>query len=431
MSETATQGDAPTTAEIGPLESMNNQVAWDWYGRLRGRGDVVRDDGGEGWLISGYETLRRMWHDDQVVWQPPFVYDPEDPPFGTTREEWTEIIGPTDKAPSLLIGPDYDRVHRWWMRVFSPRVLAHWGDTLIEPIAHAQLDRIAPLGRVEFCSEYTDAITTRVMIAVLGLPWDDEEWIARFTEIHRGGFLGLLGYQGRGPAPRSQIDAALECVREIRAMLTPHVEARRSGEGTDFISRVWREAPELFGTDDYGPDDVMAHALAAFNGGSASTATQLAHALYLVLSQPGLQDEVLAAGEEGCARLGEESLRLYSTTEWRPRRAKEDTELAGVRIRRGERVIALGASGNTDERHHSCPYQVDLHRRAPRDHYGFGWGPRICPGQALARFQIERILGVTLERLRDLRLDPEAPQPQWLGSANRMWTPLHARFSPV
>jgi cytochrome P450 len=312
------------------------------------------------------------------------------------------------------------------MRAFSPKVLSHWGNTLIEPIATTRIERFIADGKVELV-EQVGHITTRVVIAVLGLPWDDENWIDRFLRIHRDGFLGLLAYQGSTAPPREQIDAALASVAEVKELLLPHVTARRSGDGSDFISQVWRGGAELFGTEDFSAEDVMSHAMAAFSGGSASTATQACNALYLVMSQPGLQEKVLHA-EDGFARLREESLRLFSTTEWRPRRALRDLEIGGVHIKAGERVVALNAAGSTDGRHANRPYEVDLTRRSPRDHFGFSMGPRICAGQALARFQLERILQVMLTRLEDLRIDPDAPQPVWAGGPNRAWTPLHALF---
>jgi cytochrome P450 len=432
MSEIARdkQQEIATTAGVGSLGSVTDEVPFEWYDRLRQRGDIVWDEEREAWLVLSYALLREMWRNDEVIWHPPFVHDPEYPLFGMTREEWTEFIGPGELGMSLHVGPTYARMHRWWFQTFSPRVLAHWGETLIEPIANAKLDELVARGRIELGTEYADFVATRVMIAVLGLPWDDDEWIERFFDLHHD-FRALNAFQQEKSAPRAKVEAGLAAVRAIQAMFEPSVLARRSGEGTDFISQLWRDGAELFGTGDFGTKDVMAHVITAFNAGTDAVAGQAANALYLVLSQPGLQDAVLAAGDEGCRRVGEESLRLYSVASWRQRRARQDTELGGVAVKKGDLVIGLNGAGSTDPAHYACPYDVDLNRPSPRDHFGFGWGSRLCAGQALARFALERILTVALQRLPDLHLDPDADPPQLRGNVVRAWTPLHAVFTPT
>jgi cytochrome P450 len=425
---TETGSTAVVVSDLESFATTQDSNPWDYYEQLRALGDVVWDEREKAWLVSSYDLIKEMWLANDSIWQPPFVYDPQNPPMGLSREKWTQLVGPGKLAFTLQDGEVYDRMHRWWFRIFSPRVLEHWGETLIEPIANAQIDEFVENGRVEFLSEYYDQVTIRVMIAILGLPWRDEEWLERFISLHRTGLTPLFESQTHPTA--ENIESALNAVDEMRAMVMPFVQERKDGEGSDFISMIWRAGSELFGTDDFTEDDVLSHAFVAFIAGSGSVGSVVGNTLYVVMTHDGLQEQVLAGGEKALRTLVEETLRLYSQVEWRFRHAKVDTVLGGVPIKKGDMVIALNASGNRDPEHYSCPHQVDLERRAPRDHFGFLKGARTCPGQSLARFELDRIVKTTLERLPELRLDPDAEPARWKGGTLRGWVPLHALFDP-
>ena len=92
-------------------------------------------------------------------------------------------------------------------------------------------------------------------------------------------------------------------------------------------------------------------------------------------------------------------------------------------------ITATGAA-HRDARRYRCPLEVKLDRTRPRDHYAFYQGPRICPGQSLARYELARLFTVALQRLADLRPDPEAQAPRFSGAMVRRWEPLNALFTP-
>ncbi|NEA97868.1 cytochrome P450 [Streptomyces sp. SID13726] len=92
------------------------------------------------------------------------------------------------------------------------------------------------------------------------------------------------------------------------------------------------------------------------------------------------------------------------------RTAVHDTELAGRRIRAGDKVVVLHASANRDERAFEEADTLDL-TRAPNPHVSFGDGPHVCLGAHFARLQL-RIL--YREALRAL------PAPRLAGPPGRL-----------
>jgi cytochrome P450 len=94
----------------------------------------------------------------------------------------------------------------------------------------------------------------------------------------------------------------------------------------------------------------------------------------------------------------------------------------------GDTLMVVVASANRDEAHYPEPDRYDLDRRAD-DHLSFGFGRHHCLGYHLAMREADVALGAVLDRLRDLRLDPDAPPPRITGLAFRSPTALPVRFT--
>ncbi len=85
------------------------------------------------------------------------------------------------------------------------------------------------------------------------------------------------------------------------------------------------------------------------------------------------------------------------------RYAREDVEIAGVAIRRGEMVLGAIGSANRDEAHFAAPNALDL-ARDPNRHLAFGLGAHYCLGAPLARLESSIAIPMLLDRAPNLRL---------------------------
>jgi cytochrome P450 len=59
---------------------------------------------------------------------------------------------------------------------------------------------------------------------------------------------------------------------------------------------------------------------------------------------------------------------------------------------------------------------------------GFGGGPHICLGMHVARAEMAVGIGALLDRLPNLRLDPDAPPPELVGFYERGVTEIPVLF---
>jgi cholest-4-en-3-one 26-monooxygenase len=124
----------------------------------------------------------------------------------------------------------------------------------------------------------------------------------------------------------------------------------------------------------------------------------------------------------------EESLRMFPAFAHFRRTASRDTELAGTRIREGEKIVMWYVSSNRDQTRYEDPDRFDV-RRDP-EHQAFGAGGRhFCLGAALARLELTIMLEETLRRYPEMEL---AGTPIYAESAfiNQLKT-LPVRLHPV
>ena len=104
------------------------------------------------------------------------------------------------------------------------------------------------------------------------------------------------------------------------------------------------------------------------------------------------------------------------------RTATEDTEIRGVPIKAGEKVVLWYNSANRDERTFTDPFTFDV-RRDPNPQVGFGaGGPHFCLGANLARREITVMFEEIRRRLPELRVvgEPAYLESNFINGIKRM-----------
>ncbi len=408
------------------LPSYNSTLDVDPYGfyeRAREQAPVVWDEGVNAWLVLGYDQVREVMRQDKKLVRHGVASMP-DPVLHTISG------GPRSRL--LLHGEEHGRHHRWFMRRFHFGVVEQWRETLLRPIANRLLDRVGDREHLEILSDYSDKFSIRVISAVMGLPWEDDDWIDHCKSLLDRKQRYLDVYSAELPPEVEQ--SALAAVTEMNALLLPFVTAAQeraqsaqSAEEVpeeDILARLWAEGPTIM--PDWGLEDVQAWIVTTFFAGTDTTTHALQNGIYMLLEDSELQQRVRTGGRETLERYAEEVLRLYPSVHYTRRLANEDFELGGVTILKDQRMFLLDAAASRDPSHYGCPAGVDFDRERPGDHLAFSIGPRTCAGNALARAEIQEAIAVLLERYPSLRLDPDAEPPRLHGFLLRSFRPLHA-----
>jgi cytochrome P450 len=123
----------------------------------------------------------------------------------------------------------------------------------------------------------------------------------------------------------------------------------------------------------------------------------------------------------------EEMLRLVSPVLSFLRTATQDTNLRGVPIKKGEKVLMMYGSANRDADAFENPEVFDIDRNP--HHVAFGIGNHFCLGANLARMELRVALQELLRRIPDIEYAANGPE---MGSSAlvRSVQHMHVKFTP-
>ena len=121
-----------------------------------------------------------------------------------------------------------------------------------------------------------------------------------------------------------------------------------------------------------------------------------------------------------------EIIRWQTPLAYMRRVAKQDVELGGATIRKGDKVVMWYASGNRDERSIDNPDQFIIDRKGARNHVSFGFGIHRCMGNRLAEMQLRVLWEEILQRFDHIAVlgEPEKVQSNFVRGYSRMMVQL-------
>jgi cytochrome P450 len=199
--------------------------------------------------------------------------------------------------------------------------------------------------------------------------------------------------------------SALLFMRYIRRL----IKIRRGDLRDDLISALItaKEASERL-----NDDELLSMILLLIVAGHETTVNLIASGMLALLAHPD-QLERLRNEPALIKPAVEELLRFTAPVETATERfAREDVELAGVKIAQGDLVLAAIASANRDESYFVNPDRLDI-TREPNRHLAFGLGIHFCLGASLARLEGQMAINTLLARTRDLQLAVDPSTLRW------------------
>jgi len=265
---------------------------------------------------------------------------------------------------------------------------------------------IAPLlGRASFdvIGDFALPLPTRVASAWLGVPEEDRDQIASWI-------FPLVS--GRGVARDADTTvAANDAARSMHAYFSELIRTRRATPQDDLINGLLTAQasdPSLL-TD----DELIGVFIAVFAAGHGPGIAMLVNTLLALFQNPD-QLALLRADPGLLVSTLEEGLRYDPPTQApNPLAAREDIEIGGKIIRKGDAVTVIIGSTNRDPEAFPDPDRLDVTRN-PNRHLAFSAGAHFCLGAVLARMEIQSALGALVQRLPQLRLGCEVEALQWI-----------------
>ncbi len=342
------------------------------------------------WALTRHEDVRRVSHD----WE---TFSSElGATFIPTQDE--ESLAQLNLSILNMDPPRHNRMRRLVSRAFTPRVIARLVEE-IERRAEAVVDSVIDRGGCEFVEDIAAQVPVQMICEMIGL--EGELW-PRMFEISNDliGSRDDPAYSGVDPkASSAEIYALCDAVAEDRRanprddLMTALVEAEVDGERLDNL-------------------ELNLFFLTLVVAGNETTRNLINHSLVVLLEHPE-QAQRLREDPSLWDTAVEEMLRWGSSIHNFRRTATRDTEIRGVPIAAGDKVVLYYAAANRDPEVFEAPHTFDV-GRTPNDHVAFGGGGvHYCLGANLARAEIRATMRQVVERLPGMQL---AGEPERLRS---------------
>lgn len=268
----------------------------------------------------------------------------------------------------------------------------------IRTLVDSLIDGFIDDGRVDLYAALCMTLPLYLICDIVGIPRDKAPLLRRSADAQ----ARLAG--GAAETPENRI-ALHRDQAEFHAYLVPLIAERRAEPDEQLLSRMIHTP-----TDDGTllSDAELLSIVSTLNvGGNETTTNGLGSMFWRCFADPA-QQAMLRADRTKVDRFIEETLRLETPVAAMPRWVYRDTMIGDVAIPAGSPLLVSFQGANRDPAAYGCPGQLDPSRTGIRNHLAFGKGPHFCLGAMLSRLELNIALGRVLDRMQNIRLDPDA-----------------------
>lgn len=351
-----------------------------------------------------FDEKRGLWH---VYGYPEAVEILADP---ATFSSDTARLFPIDIDETLHEGdvthmdpPEHTKMRALISSAFTPKVVADL-EPRISTITHELLDEVDGQDEFEFVKSVAFPLPVIVIAELLGLPASDrdllKEWTYKITESKSP--FTIKDSSAEEEVTNLQLFDDMS--RQLNDYLLGHLAERRQRPQDDLLTRlVQAEVDGKRLTD----NEAAGFASIVLFAGHITTTLLLGNTLLCLDAAPDQAAEV----REDRSRVPsviEESLRFLSPFPATSRATTAEVELGGRRVPADQMLVVWLGAANRDERQFDRPDVFDA-SRDPNPHLGFSRSSHYCVGAPLARLEGRVALNILLDRLPELRSDPDSP----------------------
>jgi cytochrome P450 len=380
-------------------DSYVERVPYEWFDELRRRAPVSWQEEPEPnhgfWAVVRYDDLVKVHMDWQTFSSQTGAVALEE--LDADQLEIRRSMLETDP-------PRHRELRNICNKRFSARGVGQYED-FIRDVARGVLDRALEREQFDFVTDVARELPIRFLCAIFTVPQEDAPMLIEWGDA-------MIGNQDPdfSAAVVDRVDTEEFKYLPFRSPIAPTLfdyadrqrDLRLEEPEEDVITALTLAQRE---------DVLNEHEYHNYFGllmiaGNETTRHTISHGMQALMDDP----DQLRALREDRSRIPtavEEILRWATPVLHFRRTATTDTELAGQRIRAGDKVVTWYISANRDETHFPDPYRFDV-GRTPNEHVTFGpGGPHFCLGAHLARLETRILFEELLPRIRSI--EPAGP----------------------
>jgi cytochrome P450 len=329
------------------------------------------------WLVTGYEENKKVLANTAGF-----------------SNDFTNLIGSAgvtaDQNPGGLgfaDPPVHTRLRKALTPEFTMRRLSRLTPR-IHAIVEDQLDQMAKADKpVDLAQFFALPIPSLVICELLGVPYEDRDDFQRLSTARFDLFGGA--------------SASLGAISESLTYLLEIVRKQRLNPGDGLLGQLVKDHG-----DDIDDMELAGLADGLLTGGLETTASMLTLGALVLLRDREcflrIRDDDAAVDD-----FVEELLRYLTVVQVAfPRFARENIEVSGVQIVKGDIVICSLSGGNRDDVLGTEMEKFDFSRPAT-SHLAFGYGAHRCIGAELAKMELRAAYPALVRRFPEMRLAVE------------------------
>lgn len=374
--------------EVIPIKEITNfQSRTDeffpvaWYKKMLAENPVFFHEETNTWNVFQYDHVKQVLSNHET--------------FSSAGNRTTIFVGTNNhknqEKPSPInitnLDPPQHRKSRTLLAAaFTPRSLKEW-EPRIRQIAAELVEDINGNAVVDIVDALAAPFPSLVIADLFGVPVKDRYQFKSWVDIL---------FQ---PFDRKRLDdielQKKQAAQEYFQFLYPIVVQKRTNLTDDIISDLIRA--EVDG-DRFTDEEIVQATMVLLGAGVETTSHAIANSFYSLLYDDASLYKELRDNLELVPNAVEEMLRYRFHLSRRDRTVKQDNNLLGVDLKKGDVVIAWMSASNMDGNMFENPYSLNIHRPNNKKHLTFGNGPHFCLGAPLARMEMKIALETFLRK---------------------------------
>ena len=398
-----------STFDVARGNIFQQDKQWGYFDRLRKESPVHYCDSsaifGPYWSVTKYKDIMHV-----------------DTSHDIFSSEGGITIGDQDEDFTLpmfiaMDPPKHDEQRAVVSPVVAPMNLVKLENT-IRTRAAGLLDALPVGEEIDWVDNISIELTTQMLATLFDFPFEDRRKLTRWSDVATA-------------APESGIieseDQRREELIECLTTFSELFQDRQKNPGeNDLITMLahgeaTKDLPER-------PLELLGNIILLIVGGNDTTRNSITGGVLALNENPAEYDK-LRDNPALISSMVPEIIRWQTPLAHMRRRALQDTELNGQKIKEGDKVVMWYVSGNRDEEAIERPYDFIIDRARPRQHLSFGFGIHRCMGNRLAEMQLRIVWEEILKRFETVEVvgEPERIFSSFVKGYSKLPVVLHPK----
>ena len=375
---------------VAELAEMRKVAPIWWNEQPVGQGGF--DDGGY-WVVTRHQDVKEVSRRSDVFSSQEKTALP--------RYKEGSVAEQIDRGKFVLLNmdaPHHTHLRKIISRMFTPRAVELLRDEL-GVRARQIVQEAAAVGSGDFVEQVSCELPLQAIAGLMGVPQEDRKKLFDWSNQ----MVGDMDPEFEG---NDAISASVELIMYGMAMAAD----RGANPRDDLVTKLVQADVEGHKLSD---DEFGFFVILLAVAGNETTRNTITQGMMAFTEFP---DQWELFKRERPATAADEIVRWATPVTSFQRTALADTELHGVPIKKGQRVVMFYRSANFDEEVFDDPYAFNI-LRDPNPHVGFGGtGAHYCIGANLARMTIDLMFNAIADQMPDLRpiSPPERLRSGWL-----------------